>query len=80
MSVETGILAMFMIGFFGGLMFGVMMAERQDPNTPKPKSWEDKLHKHWIDGFRAGEKSMAKRMAEKLKREEIYAIMWRDNE
>lgn len=75
MSIDTAIWAMFMVGFFGGLMFGCMMSQRQNPNAPKPKNWEGKLHKEWMNGFKTGEKSMAKRMSERLKREEIYNAM-----
>ena len=60
------------IGFFGGLNFGVMMGWRDNPNEPKPKNWEHKLHERWMDGFKAGEKSMAKRMSKRLKDEGIW--------
>ena len=62
--------------FFFGLFIGYEMSKRNDPNEPKPKNWEDKLHKRWMDGFKAGEKAMAKRMSERLKKEEITRIMW----
>lgn len=61
--------------FFFGLFMGYECSKRNDPNEPKPKNWEDKLHKNWMDGFKAGEKSMAKRMFERLKKEEIIRAM-----
>lgn len=74
MNAVTMTLALFEL-FFLGIMLGFMAGERHDPNAPKPKNWEDKLHKRWMDGFKAGEKSMVKRMSERLKREEIYNAM-----
>lgn len=64
--------------FFFGLMVGYEASKRNDPNAPKPTNWEDKLHKRWMDGFKAGEKSMAKRMSARLKDEEILHAMWED--
>ena len=64
------------LGFFAGLMFGTMMGDRDNPNAPKPSSNE--LDKRWHDGFRAGEKSMARRMTVRLKDEEIYLAMKED--
>lgn len=61
--------------FVSGITIGIIMADRQKPNEPKPKDWEAKLQKRWMDGFKAGEKSMVKRMSERLKSEEIYAAM-----
>ena len=66
--------------FFLGLMVGYEASKHNDPNEPKPKDWEDKLHKRWMDGFKAGEKSMAKRMAKRLKKEEITRLMWEDSD
>lgn len=60
--------------FFLGLMIGYEASKRNNPNEPKPTNWEDKLHKRWMDGFKAGEKSMAKR----LKNEEINRVMWEE--
>ena len=78
--MDTGVAlwVMFGIGFFGGLHFGVMMGWHDNPNEPKPTNWEDKLHKRWMDGFKAGVKSMAKRMSERLKNEEINRVMWEE--
>ena len=64
--------------FFLGLMIGYEASKRNNPNEPKPTNWEDKLHKRWMDGFKAGEKSMAKRMSERLKSEEINRVMWEE--
>lgn len=64
--------------FFMGIMIGHAAGERNDPHQPKPKNWEDKLHKKWMEGFKAGEKSMAKRMSERLKNEEINRVMWEE--
>ena len=80
MDISVAIWCMFGIGFFGGLHFGVMLGWRDNPNEPKPTSWEDKLHKRWMDGFKAGEKSMAKRMSERLKHEELVHAMWENND
>ena len=66
--------------FVSGITIGIIMADRQKPNEPKPKDWEAKLQKRWMDGFKAGEKSMAKRMSERLKSEEIYAAMREEGE
>ena len=66
--------------FILGVMLGYAAGDRQKPNEPKPKDWEDKLHKRWMDGFKAGEKSMAKRMSERLKKEEIVRLMLEDND
>ncbi len=79
MAIEHAIWVIFGLGFFGGLMFGVILAARENPNAPKPNDWENKLHDRWMDGFKAGEKSMAKRMTERLKKEEIYAAMREEN-
>ena len=66
--------------FFLGLMIGYEASKRNNPNEPKPTNWEDKLHKRWMDGFKAGEKSMAKRMSERLKHEELVHTMWENND
>ena len=66
--------------FFLGLMIGYEASKRNDPNGPKPTNWEDKLHKRWMDGFKAGENSMAKRMSERLKKEEIIRAMLEDKD
>lgn len=66
--------------FFLGLMIGYEASKRNNPNEPKPTNWEDKLHKRWMDGFKAGEKSMAKRMSERLKHEELVHAMWENND
>lgn len=58
--------------FFLGLMIGYEASKRNNPNEPKPKNWEHKLHERWMDGFKAGEKSMAKRISKRLKDEEIW--------
>lgn len=60
--------------FVFGIMLGYAAGDRQKPNEPKPKRWEDKLHKEWMKGFRAGENAMLKRVAERLKYEEIIRI------
>ena len=57
--------------FFFGLMIGYEASKRADPNEPKPNDWEDKLRKRFIDGYKYGTRSMAKRMTERLKDEEI---------
>ena len=66
--------------FLIGIMIGHAAGERTDPHQPKPKNWEDKLHKKWMEGFKAGEKSMAKRMSERLKHEELVHEMWENND
>jgi len=71
-AMALGLFELFLLG----IMLGFIGGERHDPNAPKPKNWEDKLHKRWMDGFKAGEKSMAKRMSERLKREEVTRLMW----
>lgn len=60
--------------FVFGIMLGYAAGDRQKPNEPKPKKWEDKLHNEWMKGFRAGEKATLKRFAERLKREEIIRM------
>jgi hypothetical protein len=59
--------------FVIGLWIGGAMAQRTPPNEPKPKNWDEKLHKEWNKGFRAGEKLTATRMSSKLKDEELVA-------
>lgn len=59
--------------FVFGLWFGGAMAQRENPNEPKPKNWDDKLRKEWNKGFRAGEQSTIKRMGSKLRNEELLA-------
>lgn len=71
-ALTISILEMFLLG----AMLGYMAADRQKPNEPKPKDWEAKLQKRWMDGFKAGEKSMVRRMSTKLKEEEILQAMW----
>ena len=80
--MDTGVAlwVMFGIGFIGGVNYGVMLGWRDNPNEPKPTNWKDKLHKRWMDGFKAGEKSMAKRMSERLKHEELVHAMWENND
>lgn len=63
-----------------GVMIGYMAGERQNPNEPKPKKWEDRLHKEWMKGFQAGEKATLKRVTERLKREEINRVLWNEGE
>lgn len=75
MAMALGLFELFLLG----VMIGFMGGERHDPNAPKPKNWEDKLHKRWMDGFKAGEKSMAKRMSKRLKREEATRLMREDS-
>lgn len=77
-DILTGILIVFFLGFVYGLMFGIMIGQRENPNEPKPKSWEAQLHKRWMAGFKAGEKSMAKQMSRRLNYEERYGIMKED--
>lgn len=60
--------------FIFGVMLGYAAGDRQKPNEPKPKRWEDKLQKEWMKGFRAGEKATLKRVAERLKYEEIIRM------
>lgn len=62
--------------FFLGMMLGFMAGERNNPSEPKPKKWEQELHKEFIKGFKAGEKSMAKSMTARLKETEIYRLMY----
>jgi hypothetical protein len=59
--------------FIMGMWFGGSMAQRDNPNEPKPKNWDGKLRKEWEKGFKSGEKSMMKRMSSKLKDEELVA-------
>jgi len=59
--------------FIIGLWIGGFMAQRTPPNEPKPKNWDEKLHKEWNKGFRAGEKLTAARMSSRLKDEELLA-------
>jgi hypothetical protein len=59
--------------FIMGLWIGGSLAQRDNPNEPKPKNWDDKLHKEWAKGFRAGEQSTIKRMGSKLRDEELLA-------
>jgi len=59
--------------FIIGMWFGGAMAQRDNPNEPKPKDWDDKLHKEWRRGYRAGERSTIKRMSSKLRDEELIA-------
>ena len=66
--------------FWLGLMIGYEASKRADPNEPKPKNWEDKLNKRWREGFKAGEKAMAKRMSMRLKDEEIIRMMLEDSD
>lgn len=66
--------------FFVGVMLGYIAGERQDPNAPKPKRWEDRLHKEWMNGFRAGEKATLKSVAKRLEHEEINRIPWNRGE
>ena len=75
-AMALGLFELFLLG----IMLGFIGGERHDPNAPKPKNWEDKLHKRWMDGFKAGEKSMAKRMLERLKTEEATRLMWEDSD
>ena len=62
--------------FFFGVMIGYMAGNRENPNEPKPKKWEQELHNEYVKGFRAGEKSMAKSMTARLKETEIYRLMY----
>lgn len=66
-----------MFGF--GLVLGVMMNDREKPNEPKPKKWNDILMREWRRGFHAGEKSMSKRMLRKLKDEELIELYYSEN-
>jgi len=75
MSMEVALWILFGFGFFNGLMVGTMMGQHENPNEPKPKTWESQLHKKWMAGFKAGEKSMAKQMSRRLAYEERYGIM-----
>ncbi len=73
-DVQTFMLIIILMEFFiMGMWFGGFIAQRDNPNEPKPKNWDDKLHKEWNKGFKAGEKSMAKRMSSKLRDEELLA-------
>lgn len=73
-DVQTFVLMILLMGFFiMGLWFGGSMAQRDNPNEPKPKNWDDKLRKEWEKGFKSGEKSMMRRMSSKLKDEELLA-------
>ena len=65
--------------FLFGLMVGHEASKHDNPNEPKPKNWEYKLHKQWMKGFEAGEKSMTKRAFERLKNEQIIREMMDDN-
>jgi len=67
--MAVSLIEMFVIG----LWIGGFMAERTPPNEPKPKNWEEKLHKEWDKGFQAGEKFTTARMSSKLKDEELAA-------
>ena len=80
MPLEVSVWLIFGYGFFGGLVVGTFMSKRQDPNEPKPDDWERRVQKRWMDGFKAGEKSMAKRMSERLKHEELVHAMWENND
>ena len=65
---------MILIEFFiMGLWIGGVLAQHDNPHEPKPKNWDDKLHKEWNKGFRAGEQSTIKRMGYKLRNEELLA-------
>lgn len=75
MSMEVALWILFGLGFFYGLMVGTMMGQRENPNEPKPKTWEDQLQRKWMAGFKAGEKLMAKQMSRRLAYEERYGIM-----
>lgn len=59
--------------FIMGLWIGGVLAQHDNPNEPKQKNWDDKLHKEWNKGFRAGEQSTIKRMGSKLRDEELLA-------
>ena len=73
-DVQVFVLMILLMEFFiMGLWFGGSMAQRDNPNEPKPKNWDDKLHKEWEKGFKSGEKSMMRRMSSKLKDEELVA-------
>lgn len=75
MGIEIAIYVTLILGFFGGLTVSTMLFQRDDPHNPKPDDWEERMREAWFDGFRAGEKSMAKRMTERLKKEEILMAM-----
>lgn len=60
--------------FMLGIMLGYAAGDRQKPNEPKPKNWDDKLNKAWMKGYRVGEKATLKRVAERLKYEEIIRM------
>ena len=66
------LLSIVMLEFFiMGLWIGGAMAARENPNEPKPKNWDNKLHEEWNKGYRAGEKSTITRMSSKLKDAEL---------
>ena len=71
-NIDFNLLMTLMMLFFGyGLMFGCMLAERRDPNSPQPTNYSKKLQDRWVKGFKDGEKSMARRMSQKLDDERI---------
>lgn len=73
-DVQAFMLMIILMEFFiMGMWFGGSMAQRDNPNEPKPKNWDDKLRKEWEKGFKSGEKSMMRRMSSKLKDEELVA-------
>ena len=71
MSIESALWVMLGMGFIFGLGVGVVMGQRNNPNEPKPNDWEEKLRKRFVEGYKYGTRSMAKRMTERLKDEEI---------
>lgn len=42
--------------FMCGVIIGTLFAERNPPNEPKPKNWEDLKFKEWLRGFHDGQK------------------------
>jgi hypothetical protein len=66
--------------FILGITIGYVAGDRQKPNEPKPKRWDVKLHNEWMKGFRAGEKTTLKRVAERLNHEEVNRIPWNRGE
>ena len=71
------VIYVFVIMFGLGLVIGQEASKRNPPNEPPPRHWQEQLHAEWIKGYKAGEKSTIRHIAEQAKKDRDYQE-WRE--